>query len=135
MSTGALRPEELENLQKFKPWIETYGESIYGTDGGPYISGQWGGSCMKGNTLYLHVFEWTNNKLVLPAFARKVLHCEEPGGEKVIFSQNKQSLTLELKKGKARSLHSVVKLKLEDGPAIPLIEVNEKSNEKGKPRT
>lgn len=130
MSTGALRPQELENLQKFKPWIETYGESIYGTEGGPYISGMWGGSCMKGNTLYLHVFEWTNNKLVLPALSRKVLHCEELGGEKVTFSQNRQSLTLELKKGKDRSLHSVIKLKLEDGPAIPLIEVNEKSNEK-----
>jgi alpha-L-fucosidase len=130
MSTGALRPGELENLQKFKPWIKTFGESVYGTEGGPYISGQWGGSCMKGNTLYLHVFEWTDGKLELPALPRKVLQCEELGGEKVTCSQRAGSMILKLDKGKKRGLHSVIKLKLEEGPAIPLIEVNQKANKK-----
>jgi alpha-L-fucosidase len=123
MSDGALRPSELENLKAFKPWIETYGESIYGTEGGPYISGQWGGSCTKGNVLYLHVFQWQEGTLALPPFPRKVLRCEELGGEKVHFTQNGSELRLELEGGKTRRLHSVVKLTLADGPEAGLIEV------------
>jgi alpha-L-fucosidase len=124
MANGSIRPSELENLKQFKPWMETYGESIYGTEGGPYISGQWGGSCMKGNTLlYLHVFQWADGTLVLPPLPRNVLHCEELGGESVGFSQDDGSLTLRINGGKKRSLHSVVKLTLEPGAEIALIQV------------
>ena len=123
MGTGSLRPSELENLKKFKPWIQTYGESIYGTEGGPYISGQWGGSCTKGNTLYLHIFQWTDGTLQLPPLSRKVLSCEELGGEKIDFKQSDSELRLKLEKGKIRSLHSVVKLTLADGPELALIKV------------
>jgi len=123
MATGSLRPSELENLRKFKPWIETYGESICGTEGGPYISGQWGGSCTKGNALYLHVFQWQDGTLQLPPLPLKVLSCEELGGEEVGFEQGDSELRLTLKKGKTRSLHSVVKLTLADGPEVALIPV------------
>ncbi len=124
MSSGSLRPSELENLKAFKPWIETYGESIYGTEGGPYISGQWGGSCTKGNALYLHVFQWSDGTLQLPPLPRKVLRCEELGGEEVGFAQNDSELLLTLEQGKTRSLHSVVKLTLADGPKVALINVS-----------
>jgi len=123
MPSGSLRPEELENLKQFKPWMETYGESIYGTEGGPYISGQWGGSCSKGNTIYLHVFQWQDGTLRLPALSRKVLRCDELGGEKVGFSQDASELLIKLKNGKTRSLHSVIKLTLADGPKVALIKV------------
>jgi len=123
MASGSLRPEELENLQQFKPWMETYGESIYGTEGGPYISGQWGGSCMKGDTLYLHVFQWDDGHLELPALPRKVLHCEELGGEMVGHSQTDDALMITISGGKKRSLHSVIKLTLAKGPEMALIQV------------
>jgi alpha-L-fucosidase len=123
MATGSLRPSELENLEAFKPWIETYGESIYGTEGGPYISGQWGGSCTKENSLYLHVFQWQVGTLKLPPLPRKVLRCEELGGENVGFTQSDSELRIKLEKGKIRSLHSVVKLTLADGPKVALIQV------------
>ncbi len=123
MASGSLRPSEMENLKAFRPWIETYGESIYGTEGGPYISGQWGGSCTKGNALYLHVFKWTDGMLKLPPLPRKVLACEELGGEEVVFEQNDAGLLLKLEQGKTRSLHSVVKLTLAAGPEVALIKV------------
>jgi alpha-L-fucosidase len=123
MSTGELRPEEMDNLKQFKPWIETYGESIYGTEGGPFISGQWGGSCTKDDVVYLHIFQWSEDELALPALPRKVISCEELGGESVAFEQTRDGLTLSIDGGKERSLHSVVKLTLEEGPEIALIEV------------
>jgi alpha-L-fucosidase len=123
MASGNLRPSELENLKTFRPWIATYGESIYGTEGGPYISGQWGGSCTKGNALYLHVFRWKNGMLKLPPLPRKVLGCEELGGESIGFEQDDSGLLIKLEDGKERALHSVVKLTLADGPEMALIKV------------
>ncbi|WP_168442716.1 alpha-L-fucosidase [Pontiella desulfatans] len=123
MADGSLRTSEFENLKEFKPWIETYGESIYGTEGGPFISGQWGGSCMKDDTLYLHIFRWENGTLELPALPRTVLTCEELGGETITFLQSDDSLSLRIKDGKKRSLHSVVKLQLEPGLELALMPV------------
>jgi alpha-L-fucosidase len=130
MADGSLRPSELDNLKKFKPWMETYGESIYGAEGGPYISGQWGGSCMKGDALYLHVFQWKDGTLELPALPRDVYECEELGGEPVTFSQTDDSLTVRIKGGKQRSLHSVVKLKLKPGTELALIPVENRGPRK-----
>ena len=108
--------------------MKTYGESIYGTEGGPYISGQWGGACMKGNKLYLHIFQWDDRKLKLPALPREVLHCKELGGENVTFAQTDVALVLILKGGKERRTHSVVKLILGEGPDIPLLPVEEQAS-------
>lgn len=123
MASGELRPEELENLKQFKPWIETYGESIYGTEGGPYISGQWGGSCTKDNVIYLHIFQWLENELMLPPLPRTILSCEELGGEPVRFKQNSDGVLLRIDSEKTRAVHSVVKLTLAAGPELDLIKV------------
>ncbi len=44
-------------------WLKKYGEAIYGTRGGPYRNGDWGGSCHKGNKLFLHLFQWRKDGL------------------------------------------------------------------------
>ena len=75
------------------------------------------------NALYLHIFQWSENSLNLPALPRKVLACEELGGEPVGFEQTAGGLVLNINGGKERILHSVVKLTLADGPEIALIEV------------
>lgn len=123
MADGSIRPSELENLKQFKPWIETYGESIYGTEGGPYIGGQWGGSCTKDDTIYLHIFQWTDGVLKLPALPRKLLHGEALGGEQIDLVQTEDALILQAKNGKQREIHSVVKLTLEPGKAFSLIPI------------
>ena len=128
MADGSIRPSELENLKQFSPWIETYGESIYGTKGGPYISGQWGGSNMKGDSLYLHIFQWNDGVLKLPALPREVLHWEELSGELIDVKQTEDSLTISLKDEKQNNLHSVVKLSLKPGAPIPLIPVEGEKN-------
>jgi alpha-L-fucosidase len=124
MANGALRPEELGILRAFGPWMETFGESIYGARGGPYINGEWGGSTMRGNDLYLHVFDWKAGTLRLPSLPREVLECRELGGEGVAFRQDGDVLALTLTDEKSRDTHSVVKLALAEGAEIPLIAVD-----------
>lgn len=124
MANGRLRPEELENLQLFAPWIEIYGESIYNTKGGPYINGEWGGATICGNDLYLHVFQWTEGQLNLPPLPRTVMSCMELGGEDVTCEQLERGLVLTLNSAKKSGVHSVVKLQLEPGSPVPFIAVD-----------
>ncbi|MFT5239479.1 MAG: alpha-L-fucosidase [Kiritimatiellia bacterium] len=124
MSSGLLRPEELAVLERFGPWMETYGESLYATAGGPYINGTWGGSTIKGDALYLHVFEWTLGRLTLPALPRKVLECEALGGESVSVLQADDGLVLARLGERSTDLHCIIKLTLDAGDPIPLIAVD-----------
>jgi alpha-L-fucosidase len=109
--------------------MDTYGESIYGTQGGPYINGQWGGATIVGDALYLHIFHWQEGALTLPALPRKVLSCVELGGETVTCTQSADRLVLELDGEKATDLHSVVKLTLAPGEPIPVIAVESDGEE------
>jgi alpha-L-fucosidase len=121
MSTGQLRPEEMGLLKAFGPWMQTFGEGLYETQGGPYINGEWGGATIRGNDLYLHVFEWQSGALALPPLPREVLACRELGGEDVSCRQDGNGLSLTLNGEKTRDTHSIVKLSLAEGAEVPLI--------------
>ena len=47
-------------------WLRTYGDTIYGTRGGPISPRSWGVSTAKGNRVYLHILDWQEPYLVLP---------------------------------------------------------------------
>ena len=46
-----------------------YGESIYGTRGGPIAPRPWGVTTQKGGKIYVHVLDWTDDVLALPKLA------------------------------------------------------------------
>ena len=70
MPTGEIAPEQANLLKEMGAWLAKYGESIYGTRGGPFKPGDYGVSTRKGNTIYLHIGEWTDDVLTLPAIPR-----------------------------------------------------------------
>jgi hypothetical protein len=55
MADGRFAPNETERIKEIGAWLKQYGESVYGTRGGPYKPEAWGGSCHRGDTVYLHV--------------------------------------------------------------------------------
>ena len=71
---GTLDPPDEAILQGIGRWMSVNGESIQGTQRTPLDRQAWGDSTKKGNTLYLHVWDWpTDGKLVLSGFEGKVL--------------------------------------------------------------
>jgi alpha-L-fucosidase len=58
MGNGRMAPEDLAILRGIGAWWKVNGESIRGTTRTPLPAQSWGESTRKGNTLYLHVFEW-----------------------------------------------------------------------------
>jgi len=94
-------------------WLKTYGEAIYGTRGGPYKNGQWGGSCHKGNKLYLHVFEWPADGLAFDALPAKVLAARTLTGEVVNVSQSDEALTVKVASRERATPVTVLELTLD----------------------
>jgi len=66
MGDGNIDPKDVAILQGIGDWWKVNGESIRGTTRTPLPVQTWGESTRKGNTLYLHVFNWpANGKLVV----------------------------------------------------------------------
>ena len=85
---GEFRPEEVAIARGMGAWLKKYGVAIYGTRGGPFANGKWGGSTHRGNTVYLHVFEWPGDTLRLGALPQKIIKAQVlSGGAEVAFAQ------------------------------------------------
>ncbi|KYP16403.1 alpha-L-fucosidase [Flavihumibacter sp. CACIAM 22H1] len=73
MPNGQIQPEFTDTLAAAGKWLEAYGETIYGTRGGPVPPQPWGVSTQKGKKIYLHLFKQPfGNMILLPGFKDKV---------------------------------------------------------------
>jgi len=66
MPNGQLQPENIATYAEIGRWLKTYGASIYGTRGGPVSPRNWGVTTQKGNTVYVHILDWRDDRLFVP---------------------------------------------------------------------
>jgi len=55
---GIIPQPAVDIFEKVGGWVRLNGESIYGTAASPFAELSWGRCTVKGEKLYLHVFEW-----------------------------------------------------------------------------
>lgn len=80
MGNGEIDPKDVAILQGIADWWKENGESIRGTTRTPLPVQTWGESTRKGDTLYLHVFNWpTNGQLVVGGLMSDVKSADLPG--------------------------------------------------------
>jgi len=72
MPNGRIQPEFAQRLREMGAWLEKYGESIYGTRGGPVDPAPWGVTTESGRTIYVHVLDWNAPVLALPELPGRV---------------------------------------------------------------
>ncbi|KPK82434.1 MAG: alpha-L-fucosidase [Gemmatimonas sp. SM23_52] len=72
MPNGKIQPEFVDRLQAIGRWLARYGESVYGTRGGPIAPGPWGVTTQRDANVYVHVLEWDGPVLALPRLAGHV---------------------------------------------------------------
>lgn len=94
---GLIPDPSVERLKAIGKWMDINGESIYGTTASPFFKLTWGRSTQRmeeeGSTLYLHVFQWPEDKLLrLPAIQTKV-------EEVFLLSDRKQALESRFEEG------------------------------------
>ncbi len=70
LPNGELQPENVRTLGEIGKWLERYGESVYGTRGGPVTPRPWGVTTQAGNRVYVHVLDWSDPKLLVPFTGR-----------------------------------------------------------------
>ncbi len=72
MPTGEIPPAVAARLREVGAWLAVHGEAIYGTRGGPIAPRPWGVTTQKDRRVYVHVLDWADRNLALPALPARV---------------------------------------------------------------
>jgi len=92
-------------------WLGKYGDSIYGTRGGPIPPGDWGVSTEKGNKIYVHILNWKSPLLALAPIASKISTAQTLiDGKSVEFTQSADGEVLKVPAAKSDEWDRVVVL-------------------------
>jgi alpha-L-fucosidase len=103
-------------------WLAKYGESVYGTRGGPWKPDKDIASTRKGNVVYLHILRWAGDSITLHNLPRKITGSSLLTGGKVDVKQTDQGVVVTVPAGDRRKIDTLVKLEL-DGSAMDLAPV------------
>jgi alpha-L-fucosidase len=123
MPNGQIAPEQAERLKELGVWLAHYGQSIYGTRGGPFKPGTYGASTRKDRTIFLHLWRWSRGSLKLPPIPAKVLRSRVLTGGKAEVRQTEAGLEVSLPKNDQPPLDTLIALDL-DRSALGLAAVD-----------
>jgi alpha-L-fucosidase len=108
---GEIDPQFQSRLRAVGEWLSKYGDSIYGTRGGPIPPGDWGVTTQKEDKMYVHVLNWGAPLLALPSIAKKINSAQSLiDGTKIGVTQNQDGVVLKLPAPKAEEVDRVIVL-------------------------
>ena len=120
MPTGEIEPRQVQRLREIGRWMRQYGETIYGTRGGPFRPVWWGVSTCKDDRIFVHVLHCPGDGLLsLPAIPKKIVASRILGGGDAEVRQTDEGLTIRIPSAAPQELDTVVELKL-DGSAVDI---------------
>jgi alpha-L-fucosidase len=94
---GEIDPEFQKRLHAIGDWLAKYGDSIYGTRGGPIPPGDWGVTTQKDDKIYVHVLNWGAPLLALPSLPSKITSARSLlDGNSIDFTQNADGIILKV---------------------------------------
>ena len=112
MPTGEIQSEFVERLEGIGRWMARYGESIYGTRGGPVEpSENYVTTCREGR-IYLHVLDWRGGtRVTVPCLGKKVQNAWKMDDEtSVQISRRGEDLVVSLSKDRQDSIDTIIVL-------------------------
>ena len=139
MPDGRMVPGDVARFLEIGNWMQDYGESIYGTRGGPIKPTGFVASTCKGNIMYIHMLQaqFLGGEVQLPAMSRNVVSARVfPTGEPVGVTPNASGTLIAVASPYWQSLDTVVELTM-DGAAFDITPFNISTNSltTGKPAT
>jgi alpha-L-fucosidase len=100
-------------LKEMGDWLNVYGETIYGTRGGPLSSRNWGVTTQKGNKIYVHILNWQDEAIVLPKLGKKVVSAKVfKDKSSVKFLENDFGVNLLVPKTKFDSIDTIIEIEV-----------------------
>jgi alpha-L-fucosidase len=113
---GEIDPQFVTRLREVGEWLSKYGDSIYGTRGGPIHPGDWGVTTQKDGKIYVHVLNWGAPLLALPPIAAKVAGARLLLDDaEVDFTQNADGVIVKVPPAKKDEVDRVVVLTMGKG--------------------
>jgi alpha-L-fucosidase len=113
MPNGEIQPEFVTRLQAVGEWLSKYGDSIYGTRGGPIAPGDWGVTTQKDNKIYVHILSWHAPLLAIPPIANKVVEAHSMlDASPVEFTQKSDGVVMKVPLPESAEVDQVVVLTL-----------------------
>jgi alpha-L-fucosidase len=126
MPDGRIEPRQVERLREMGRWLKKYGQTIYATRGGPFMTGPWGASTCKDNTIYVHVLNWDGDTLALPPIPKRIIASSVLTGGTATVKQTEEVIEISVPKNYQKELDTIIKLQL-DGPAGEIAPVSMQS--------
>jgi len=87
MPNGKIQPEHVERLKAMGQWLGQFGDSIYGTRGGPIGQRPWGVTTAKGNKIFVHLLDWPDAALMLPPLNQTIKQARLLNGPGAVMVQ------------------------------------------------
>ncbi len=118
---GNMIKENVEPLRQIGVWLRKHGESVYGTQQGPFRYWQAGTATVRGDVLYLHVYHWpSDGALVVPISntPSSVSPLGDPG-KQLAFRVTSEGVLIDVPGEPLDPLVSVLAMKLSE-PAVAI---------------
>ncbi len=113
MPNGKIQPEHVALLKEMGEWMNIYGETIYGTRGGPLSARNWGVTTQKGNKIYVHILNWQDEALTLPRLGKKVVAVRMFADKTPVkFQENDFGLSLVVPIAKRNEIDTILELEV-----------------------
>jgi len=128
MMDGRIEQRQVDLLKQMGDWIKIYGESIYGTNGGPYTPNAGFSATRKDNKVFVHLFDASIEELILPAFPGvKVLKSSLMNGKSVQLRETGGQYFISIPSQLPDSVSNVLVLELDkNANEIPVIQSSNK---------
>ena len=121
MPTGQIESRQISRLAEIGAWLQRYGETIYGTRGGPFMPGTWGASTCRDKTIYVHVLDWggVEKSLTLAKIPAKIVSSSMLTGGTVKVKQTHKGTLITVPATTRQQPDTIIVLNI-DRPAIDI---------------
>lgn len=109
---GELPATALARMKEMGEWLRANGETIYGTQAGPFPAQTWGTSTRKDDRLFVHVMTPETTAILLPMDLKVKSAREYASGKPVKFSRHNGHVMLELGE-MPDAIDHIIELKIE----------------------
>jgi len=114
MPTGQIEARQADRLKEAGDWLAKYGQTIYGTRGGPYQNAKWGGATHRGATVWLHVFSWPKDgTLRLKPLPQTITASRVLTGGTVTLKQSAEGVDLTMDAAQHDPIDTIIELTLD----------------------
>lgn len=113
MPDGRIEPRQVERLKAMGDWLNQYGESIYGTRGGPFRPRFEIVSTHKGNRVFVHILDWPEETLQLPEIPYKIVSSKNLVGGSVTVEQRDSYTWISVPEADRHPIDTLIELELD----------------------